>query len=192
MEAVSNKMPSSSSSTSSERLSFDIYIVEEHNDALEPIYKEIGRRRRLNFSNLTMLHFDSHPDLGLPDTLAADSVYDKHALFDAVAIESWILPAVYAGHISTIVWVKPKWSQQIDCGRYEMRIGKHTPSGLIKCDSRESYFLSENLYCSDLANAKSLLLYVCDFDSVCQESDSFLLDLLKNVSKNELILGNFL
>ena len=42
---------------------FNVYIVEDHNDALSEIYKEIGSKR-LNFNNLILIHFDSHPDLG--------------------------------------------------------------------------------------------------------------------------------
>ena len=42
---------------------FNIYIVEDHNDALAEIYKEIGSKR-LSFDNLILIHFDSHPDLG--------------------------------------------------------------------------------------------------------------------------------
>ena len=42
---------------------FNVYIVEDHNDALTEIYKEIGSKR-LSFDNLILIHFDSHPDLG--------------------------------------------------------------------------------------------------------------------------------
>jgi len=42
---------------------FNIYVVEDHNDVLTEIYKEIGSKR-LSFNDLTLIHFDSHPDLG--------------------------------------------------------------------------------------------------------------------------------
>jgi hypothetical protein len=91
---------------------FDISIVEDHHIALADIYKDIGRKK-LNFSNLTLIHFDSHPDLGIPSKLEADSIYDREKLDEYLSIENWILPAVYAGHISKIVWIKPKWVSKL-------------------------------------------------------------------------------
>lgn len=168
--------------------SFDVIIVEDHNDALEPIYRSIGRRR-LNFSALTLLHFDSHPYLGIPDQLAADSINDKQAVFEHISIESWILPAVYAGHISTVIWVKPSWSTQFDVGEYRIRLGKNR-DGLIRCDSRESYFLSEGLYenRSSLDECKEFLLYVCEFDKAFSGGDETLRRLLQNLTGNDLVL----
>lgn len=168
--------------------SFDVIIVEDHNDALEPIYRSIGRRR-LNFSGLTLLHFDSHPDLGIPDQLAADSINDKQAVFEHISIESWIMPAVYAGHISTVIWVKPSWSTQFDVGEYRIRAGKNR-DGLIRCDSRESYFLSEGLYenHSSLSECKEFLLYVCEIDKALSDDDETLRRLLRNLTGNDLVL----
>lgn len=175
------------SKNTEKKSSFDVVIVEDHNDALEPIYKEIGRRK-LNFTNLTLLHFDSHPDLGIPEKFPADSIFDKNLLFEQTGIESWILPAVFAGHITTIVWVKPKWAHQIDCGSFEINIGKDPITGLIRLDSREAYFLSESLYLpkSSMTQTRAFLLYVCDFDSICD--DTKLTEILNRVKPNELIL----
>lgn len=178
--------PNSKNSHSS---SFDIYIVEDHNDALEPIYSGIGKRK-IPFDNLTMLHFDSHPDLGIPDKFKADLIYNKQVLFEYLSIESWILPAVFAGHISTVIWIKPKWSCQIDSGKYEIQIGKNATTGYIRCNSKEPYFLSESLYTheSNLLNKRSFLLYVCDFDSILDQDDSILQGLLSDSLKaNRLI-----
>lgn len=146
--------------------SFNVYVVEDHNNALDCIYQEIGSRR-LKFSELTMIHFDSHPDLGIPQNLKASEVFNKSLLLDSLSIENWILPAVYAGHFSKIVWIKPKWSDQIDCGVYNITIGQESASGLIKCDCKESYFLSDGLYTneSNLTNKRRFELYVCDFEA---------------------------
>jgi hypothetical protein len=96
-----------------------------------------------------------------------------------LSIENWILPAVFAGHIGTIVWIKPKWANQISAGEYRITIGKDQASGgLIKCNSREDYFLGDMLYASDLINSKEFLLYVCDYDSVLNQTDSFLKNIL--------------
>ena len=67
----------------------NIYIVEDHNEALPCVYKEIGSKR-LAFNGLTLIHFDSHPDLGIPNELLADVVLaDKELLFDSLSIENW-------------------------------------------------------------------------------------------------------
>ena len=60
----------------------------------------------------------------------ADSVFDPDTLYDATSIPDWILPLVrcplgapmrtgdrrqvYAGHIATVVWIKPPWADQIE------------------------------------------------------------------------------
>ena len=126
---------------------FNIYVVEDHNDALAENYKEI-RAKRLSFSNLVLIHFDSHPDLGIPN-LNADLVYETDKLFESLSIENWILPAVYANHINEIVWIKPKWSNQINAGLYNLIVGKDSVSGFIKVNSREKYFISDTFYANE-------------------------------------------
>ena len=43
-----------------------VHIVEDHDAALPLIYRAIGSKK-LSFSNLGLVHFDSHPDLLSPD-----------------------------------------------------------------------------------------------------------------------------
>merc|ERR1719334_2222797 len=99
-QSRNSSLSSSSSSThQTGRQSLPVHVVEDHNDALPWIYRAIGAKR-LPFSDNVLLHFDSHPDLGVPQNLKADAVFDKEALFAETSIENWILPAVYAGHIN--------------------------------------------------------------------------------------------
>jgi hypothetical protein len=165
---------------------FNVYVVEEHNDALSCIYKEIGARH-LKFSNLVMIHFDSHPDMGIPVNLNADLVFSKDKLFENLSIENWIIPAVYAGHIETLVWVKPKWAAQIDPGQYKITVGKDPETGCIRCDCKQGYFLSESLYANEknMTNKRELSLYVCDYDSMLNLKDSFLLDLFSKAKTGD-------
>ncbi|RNA13316.1 hypothetical protein BpHYR1_004267 [Brachionus plicatilis] len=167
---------------------FNVYIVEDHNDVLEYIYKEIGTKR-IKFSDLTMIHFDSHPDLSLPD-INADHVFLKQKLFDNLSIENWICPSVYAGHLANLVWIKPFWSKQIECGIYKINIGKDTKSGMIRCDSRLEYFTSGNMYspAQDLVNLKTLNLYVCEFEQILCSKDEFLVNLITKSDRKNLIL----
>ena len=124
-------------------------------------------------SNLTLIHFDSHPDLGIPRDLPADSILDLDALGAALSIENWILPQVYAGHIGRIVWIRAPWSTQIAIGKYELLVGKEASSGCIRCNCRESYFVSDMLYAnaSDLLEAKAFTLFVCDLAGLLSSDD---------------------
>ncbi|KFZ58747.1 UPF0489 protein C5orf22, partial [Podiceps cristatus] len=117
------------------------------------IYRAIGSKH-LPDSNISFVHLDSHPDLLIPVNMPADTVFDKEALFSELSIENWIMPAVYAGHISQVVWLHPPWAQQIS-------EGKHI---IVNCrvTGTDHYFLSDGLYvpADQLENQKPLNLHV--------------------------------
>ena len=113
------------------QLPLPVHVFEDHDEALVHIYRMIGAKK-LPFSGNCLVHFDSHPDLLLPDMMA-DDVFTKDALFAQTSIADWILPAVYAGLLSCIVWLKPCWSQQIQDGTYELVVGKDNASGKMRC-----------------------------------------------------------
>ncbi|XP_063721503.1 UPF0489 protein C5orf22 homolog [Symsagittifera roscoffensis] len=142
-----------------------VNIVEDHDDALHIIYREIGAKR-IPFANLALIHFDAHPDLMIPETLQADDIKDKSALFASLGIENWILPAVYAGHFSTIVWIHPPWANQLpdtDPDKpLDLVIGKDPVSGLLKISCVHDYFLSALVYAPPerLKNQVPFKLYV--------------------------------
>ena len=108
-----------------------LHVVEDHNHALEHIYRAIGRKK-LPFSGTCLVHFDAHPDLLAPEGMPAEVVYSKEELFGCLGIADWILPAIYAGHFGSVVWLKPTWSEQIPDGLYQLTVGRHKEDGLIK------------------------------------------------------------
>ena len=110
--------------------SLPIHIVEDHNEALEHIYRAIGSKK-LPYTGICLLHLDAHPDLLSPD-LPADLVYEKETLYETISISDWILPAVYAGHFNSIVWLKPPWSMQMTDGCYQLTVGRHRENGMIR------------------------------------------------------------
>ncbi|XP_074642428.1 UPF0489 protein C5orf22 homolog [Tubulanus polymorphus] len=134
-----------------------VYVVDDHNEVLPFIYRCIGSKH-LPMSGIKIIHFDAHPDLLIPAEYPADKVFNKDELFEVLSIENWIMPAVYAGHIDSVDWVKPAWAQQIRETTMKITVGKHRTSGTIKLNNTETYFMSELLYApnSELLNQKGL------------------------------------
>ncbi|XP_064455104.1 UPF0489 protein C5orf22 homolog [Ornithodoros turicata] len=120
-----------------------VVVVEYHHHALPHMYRMIGRKK-LPFSGNLLIHLDSHPDLVMPPALDPALLNDAQHVYDATSIESWILPAVLAGHVSRVVWVRPPWSDQIPDGTHRFLVG--TRSGRAKVSCAESYFLSECMW----------------------------------------------
>ncbi|PNJ66874.1 C5orf22 isoform 8 [Pongo abelii] len=108
-----------------------VWVVEDHQEVLPFIYRAIGSKH-LPASNISFLHFDSHPDLLIPVNMPADTVFDKETLFGELSIENWIMPAVYAGHFSHVIWFHPAWAQQIREGRHHFLVGKDTSTTTIR------------------------------------------------------------
>uniref|UniRef100_A0A8C3JFV9 Chromosome 5 open reading frame 22 n=1 Tax=Calidris pygmaea TaxID=425635 RepID=A0A8C3JFV9_9CHAR len=138
-----------------------VWVVEDHQDVLPFIYRAIGSKH-LPASNISFVHLDSHPDLLIPVNMPADTVFDKEALFSELSIENWIMPAVYAGHISQVVWLHPPWAQQISEGKHDFLIGKDISTTTIRVTGTDHYFLSDGLYvpADQLENQKPLNLHV--------------------------------
>ncbi|XP_029362381.1 UPF0489 protein C5orf22 homolog isoform X2 [Echeneis naucrates] len=115
-----------------------------------------------------MVHLDSHPDLLIPVNMSADTVFDKEKLFSELSIENWIMPMVYAGHMSSVAWLHPYWSQQIREGEHRMVVGRDSSTTTIRVTSTDNYFLSDGLYvCEEqLENSKPLRLNVVKVNPV--------------------------
>ena len=76
------------------------------------------RQRRLPFSHIHVLHVDAHPDLSFSTAIDTDVVFDPETLYDALddsvaGIAEFLLPLVFAGHVSQITWVKSVWATQV-------------------------------------------------------------------------------
>lgn len=136
-----------------------IFIVENHNEVLEFVYRCLGSRH-LPFSKNTMIHLDSHPDMTVPRDMPSEYVFDKEKLLDNISIENWIMPTCFAGHFNHLVWLKPHWANQIEDNDYQFVIGDYC--GKIRVNSTLEYFLSEASYRpeSDLCDNKLIDLNV--------------------------------
>lgn len=144
-----------------------VWVVEDHHDVVGHIYRAIASRH-LPLKNIKMVHLDSHPDLLIPVNMSADTVFDKEKLLSELSIENWIMPMVYAGHVSCVAWLHPYWAQQITEGEHRMAVGRDSSTTTIRVTSKDNYFLSDGLYVSEkqLENSKPLRLNVVRVDPV--------------------------
>ncbi|XP_055457107.1 UPF0489 protein C5orf22 homolog [Psammomys obesus] len=167
-----------------------VWVVEDHQEVLPFIYRAIGSKH-LPASNISFLHFDSHPDLLIPVNMPADTVFDKEALFGELSIENWIMPAVYAGHFSHIVWLHPTWAQQIREGKHHFLVGKDISTTTIRVTSTDYYFLSDGLFVPEdqLENQKPLQLDVVMVEpfKLCNNQDDG--DSVSSAKKPKLALA---
>ncbi|KAK7493814.1 hypothetical protein BaRGS_00014955 [Batillaria attramentaria] len=138
-----------------------VFIEEDHHDVVSHIHRAIGSHH-LPMSGVTMVHFDSHPDLLLPLNMDADLVFNKEDLYSSLSIENWILPLVYAGHVSEIYWLRPPWAHQLPAGDLTFGVGKCKDTGKLRMTCPDPYFLTEALYTpeSQLLQMKETTVHV--------------------------------
>jgi hypothetical protein len=110
----------------------DIVVVDDHDEALEAIHQSI-RSKKLSFDDILLVHFDAHPDLSVPRSLHADDVFKPQVLYSHLSntdggISEWIIPLVFAEHVSTVWWIRPNWTEQIPDGRHQIVVGSITPT----------------------------------------------------------------
>jgi len=143
-----------------------VFIEEDHHEVLPHIYKLIGAKQ-LPLENNTLVHLDSHPDMLIPKDLTPEEAWNKRDLFDKLSIENWILPGCFVGVFSTIVWVCPPWSDQIDPGEHEFYVGVERGTDRLAVSCLQSYYISEGLFVpqKDLDSAKKIKLVVVKMES---------------------------
>lgn len=108
-----------------------IWICENHDEVLYYIHRAIASKH-IAYEGVTVLHFDSHPDLTVPVKMKGRTVFEQEKLYEEISIADWILPAVFAGHINKVIWVKPPWSDQIKEGVFHLKVGQHKETGFIR------------------------------------------------------------
>ncbi|XP_075974767.1 misexpression suppressor of ras 6 isoform X2 [Anticarsia gemmatalis] len=133
-----------------------IYVVEEHNDALQFIYSAIGGKK-LPLEGTTLLHLDAHPDMLIDRKLKGEDARSGRNVLPLLQIENWIVPAIAAGHIGHVVWLRPPWARQFRDGTRPIHVGDHPTTGELRVDSKEPYYLSDALYSPHLVNKRKFI-----------------------------------
>jgi len=163
-------------------------IVNDHSD-IEPFLLACIRAKRLS-TRCVMVHFDAHPDMSVPTPVEQkyDSVLswkDPHVLYYDVlssegCIGEFLLPMMYQRWLSSVIWVRSPWCDQIRDGSHEFLCGnctvsdEHAPQemgkGRDQCmvSMAEPYFLDEGV-CADsaeLKHARAVHLHVCPVEDL--------------------------
>lgn len=142
------------------RATVPVYIRESHNDILGPLLGDFGRGF-LPMSGLTFVHFDAHADLSVPPQFPAAQCRDRVALLNAVSIADWLLPLVYLGVISRVVWLKPSWAGQMPDGEHEVYVGAHARTGMLAVSSSLDYYTEELAVSREDLEGGGVLLSLC-------------------------------
>lgn len=131
-----------------------VFVVEEHCEALLCIHRAM-RRGILPLKDICIVHFDAHPDLSLPQNLHPGVVFQPRSLLQklretASGIAEWMIPLVFANHVSRIVWVRSPWSRQLADGEYSIQVGVGNRSGkdsqqCLKVDCFAPYFADDGI-----------------------------------------------
>ncbi|CAH0695368.1 unnamed protein product [Spodoptera exigua] len=147
-----------------------IYVVEEHNDALQFIYSAIGGKK-LPLEGTTLLHLDAHPDMLIDRKLKGEEARSGRHVLPLLQIENWIVPAAAAGHIGRVVWLRPPWASQFRDDTRPIHVGDHPSSGELRVDCKEPYYLSDALYSPQLVNKRKFIFTSAELSTSTFTSD---------------------
>ena len=90
-------------------------VVEEHHHVLQYYAREVAKNTLPVDSKATILHLDSHADMGVPRAyLNADHEMERFS-----AINDFMITAALTGVAEHLVFVEPPWSNQFRCCVYE-------------------------------------------------------------------------
>lgn len=103
-----------------------VTVVDEHHHAMKPYWKQYKK-------NMTLLHFDSHPDMvpswnmtkASVQCLCAHKCTDRKKLLEENSIETWIPTLVLEGYVDCVIWVCGPWCTQLPEGTYQLLVGTH-------------------------------------------------------------------
>lgn len=109
-----------------------VWTFSQHNEAIYG-WSEAAKLGQVELP-ATVVHFDTHGDLGLPRFVTREM--SSLALAQTTEINSFILAAVAVGLVDRVVWVQPAWGTEHDYGSFEYVLAWDEASGVYKSDCR--------------------------------------------------------
>jgi hypothetical protein len=121
----------------------EITVIDEHNDALFPIWRA-QRKGKMPAKGVKLMHFDSHPDMGCLDEDDKDmkrsevvpkifsGKFNVDEVHKATCIGTYIPVLVLQGLVSEVTWVCGNWCHQMTPGTYHLVVGRCKKTGRMK------------------------------------------------------------
>lgn len=111
--------------------SASVYTFNDHGEAIHGWYEAFQMSSWTG--RATLVHFDSHGDMGMPDNADYDFWLEAlgprkdkltpEELAQSVSINNFIMPAVLLGLVERVIWVKPAWATEVGFGSYRFFVG---------------------------------------------------------------------
>jgi hypothetical protein len=173
------------------------YLFNNHKWALYAWAKEIKKGNLIKGSSL--VHTDSHEDLGLPDRLIETISPDDLSMLlkqdsGMIQCNSYIAPLLYEGIFKSISWVFPEWEYgpELDKQHTELSIGKLTGNYIFfnqedipKSLEQGKNFVYRRLISKDLSNLSGKAALNIDLDYfLCHRFSGALDPITKFLRKN--------
>jgi hypothetical protein len=122
-----------------------IAICDSHHHVLR-YWLRAAARGDVPAQALTVVHFDAHPDLGVPQPEPPRAWRERpEAVVAATDIERFQLTAAWLGVVGRVVWLRPTWAHQLPDGERRFRLGR-SAGGALRVDDSSDYYVLENVF----------------------------------------------
>jgi hypothetical protein len=117
---------------------------------------------RIPDRDVTVVHFDAHPDLAVPEVVPTRAWRERpEAVVAATDIARFQLAAAWVGLVSRVIWLRPPWAHQIPDGERRFRLGLDA-TGALRVDDPSDYYVLDGAWAprESLRDAVELALRV--------------------------------
>jgi len=171
-----------------------VTVVDAHHHALIPIWDAV-QAEELPPTGVKMLHFDSHPDMGvfgselnvasqrsqvarvkklLPQIFV--NSFNQAECLRLSDIATWIPTLVFQGLVGEVIWVCGAWCNQFPVGSVDLVVGRWTKNGMMRIGvpgdnwtEIVSYWVTDDgiVSCKELEMQRPWKLHIVKFEKDC-------------------------